>query len=136
MTEENKSGLMNFVLFFGILLLVSAGSFLGGAALAYQDSISNDWIFAHAAAERFAENHNYSKEYNCKNYSVDFMRTMENLGIYVDVVGGCNESMNCHAWNTIRLHIEPQSGDVTPNPKEYPGTMSPYDLKLALLGVE
>jgi len=61
-------------------------------------------------AERFALNHEYSKEYNCVNYSNDLAEIADALGFRIEKVMGwdaLNESAG-HEWLRLQVDFEPQ----------------------------
>ena len=61
--------------------------------------------------ERFARNRNYSREYNCVNYSKDLSFILNNLGYQSKVVCGerINDSSKAHCWVRIYIDVEPQT---------------------------
>lgn len=88
----------------------------------------NDFIFFTEASNRFALAHKYDVDlYDCKNYSYDFYVTMKNLGFDVNIEIGFKENGSGHAWNSVRLNLEPQSGEFVnqayiyprPSPREF-----------------
>lgn len=67
--------------------------------------------------ERFAEQRNYTDDYDCVNYSEDYERLMAQLGIEVTTRTGCNDTM-CHRW--VQVGIDPQTGQLSHNARKYP----------------
>jgi len=92
----------------------------------------SDLKFTEEAFQRFAENRNYTEDYNCVNYSLDFKETMKSFGIKADYTGGHNNETG-HMWNTIQLHIEPQTGELNLfrqyNQTYHEGYFNKYDKK-------
>ena len=81
----------------------------------------SDLDFIEVLNQKFVDAHNYSvEEYNCVNYSVDYMFIMRNLGYNVSVAGGKRPGEGKgHAWNRLVLDFEPQSGKVTNHSEVY-----------------
>ena len=74
-------------------------------------------------AQRFADNHNYSEEYNCMNYTKDLKQIADQLGFDVEQVVGCtNQSADkyCHAWLKLKVDFEPQFAEFVDYSKSYP----------------
>ena len=76
-------------------------------------------------AQRFADNHDYSKEkYNCRNYTRDLKKIADQLGFDVEQVLGCNSSLSstreCHTWLRLKVDFEPQHASFVDYSKEYP----------------
>ena len=65
--------------------------------------------------QKFAANHNYSKDYDCKNYSDDLYEVLKALGYNVKEVSGCKaeNGSECHRWLRIGLELdfEPIDGE-------------------------
>lgn len=97
-----------------VLLSVYTGFMFGSQITilrhAVEDDVS-DLEFLHAAADRFADSHNFSKSYKCKNYSRDFKRVMNHFGYDVELRDGWHNNSNGHLWNALMVDVEPQSGD-------------------------
>ena len=75
-----------------------------------------DSQFIDILIEKFANNHNYSKEYKCLNYSSDLNYILVSLGYEsVEVIG--HNNITGHSWNRITIDIDPQLGEYTDNNK-------------------
>ena len=74
-------------------------------------------------AQRFADNHDYSQQYNCKNYTKELKQIADQLGFAVEKVVGCNnnsDNAECHAWLKLKVDFEPQYAEFVDYSKEYP----------------
>jgi len=74
-------------------------------------------------AQKFADNHEYSKDYNCKNYTRDLKEIADQLGFDVEQVVGCSsqsDNADCHAWLKLKVDFEPQHAQFVDYSKEYP----------------
>jgi hypothetical protein len=74
-------------------------------------------------SQRFAENHIYSEQYNCMNYTKDLKQIADELGFDVEQVVGCNSSSSpkdCHAWLKLKFDFEPQFAEFVDYSKKYP----------------
>jgi len=91
-----------------------------------QESMVEDGDMADffVVARRFANNHNYSDDYNCVNYTDDLYRIIEELGLSTNIekVRGCSEegmTGECHRWLKITMDFEPQSYTIKDYSDEY-----------------
>jgi len=106
-----------FLLLLAGILLCSGTAFLGGVYFGIEadfakEKVINELEFIDILGQKFAENHNYSlDEYNCVNYSMDFMFVANSLGYNVSLTAGVkNETSETgHMWNNLNIELEPQS---------------------------
>lgn len=69
-----------------------------------------------AMLEGFAESHNYSREYDCTNYSMDLVSELNEQGYAAYFAQGINPGTGKgHAWVRVVLDIEPQGGMIVDN---------------------
>lgn len=118
-----------FLILMTLSLLILLSSFVGAVmalntvTITKTDNEISDLEFVFEAAERFAQTHNYTSNYDCQDYSHDFAKVMGNLGVKVDVINKWQVSQKNakgHTWNRVCLDIEPQTGTLTNNFMKYP----------------
>jgi len=74
--------------------------------------------FADEVVKRFAENHQYSSDYNCVNYSNDLQELGSHLGMKFRTQTGYN-NVSGHRWLSYFVDIEPQKSKLVNYDKKY-----------------
>lgn len=102
------------------------------AQIRYKNSYMNTTAIHITEGERlatilntFAEAHKYNSSYDCTNYSQDFHTVMTLLGYQTQIIAGypLNDTYG-HAWNTLIIQIEPQTGKIVNYNQQYPLTIT------------
>ena len=92
----------------------------------YYNQEIDDIEFLKISLKKFNEIRTYNiTEYNCVNYSNDFMNLMSQFGYDINLRQGCmvNKTTNetlCHMWNQIKFDIEAQKDYYYDPSEEYP----------------
>lgn len=109
-------GKMSKVFFGGVCVLVFTLGFtvsqLVNETIIFKTESMTEYDFIEQLQVKFAENHEYNiSNYNCVNYSSDFMQVGKHLGYDIEVIGGTeNETSEFgHVWNSLSIEIEPQN---------------------------
>jgi len=109
----NKINMLGYIIILiGAIGIFFAGTLFGIDANYSKTKVMNELNFIDMLGQKFAENHNYTiNEYNCINYSRDFMFVANSLGYNSTMIGGIQEenSTSGHLWNQLTIELEPQS---------------------------